>query len=107
MRERCVSTPPRVGKRWTTLESVQLLEASRGGEAIEGLARRHGRTVRSIQSRLRLMNVRHDRVAGAGGGSTRFGFTMEIEAVPHKVSGVIDRPSARDRSGPSYKRSPR
>jgi hypothetical protein len=53
---RRASMPSNVGKPWTEAEFAQLLEALRSGEPVEDIARRHGRTVRAIQSRLHVMD---------------------------------------------------
>src|SRR5688572_26527412 len=53
---RRASMPSNVGKPWTEAEFAQLLGALRGGEPVEDIARRHGRTVRAIQARLHVMD---------------------------------------------------
>lgn len=53
---RRAAMPSNVGKPWTETEFAQLIEGLRGGEPLEKIARRHGRTVRAIQARLHVMD---------------------------------------------------
>ena len=48
--------PKNVGRPWSEEEHEQLVVGLRSGESLADLAKRHGRTVRAIQSRLQLMD---------------------------------------------------
>jgi DNA-binding NarL/FixJ family response regulator len=65
--------PKNIGKAWTAEEQEQLLQAFHGGESLEEVAAKHGRTLRAIESRLEILGLltREQRTTenrfGAGG----------------------------------------
>jgi hypothetical protein len=49
--------PRNIGKAWTPEEQDRLVQAFKGGENLEQVAGRHGRTIRGIESRLEILGM--------------------------------------------------
>ena len=45
--------PPHVGRKWSAAEDAELRAEMAGGESLDGIAARHGRSKRAIELRLR------------------------------------------------------
>ena len=55
--QRRAHLPSNVGRPWVTEEENFLVEAFKGGESVKGIAARHGRTVRAVESRLQMLGL--------------------------------------------------
>ena len=49
--------PQKMGKAWSAVEEAQLEAAFRAGEALPGIAARHGRTLAAIEARLERLGL--------------------------------------------------
>lgn len=56
--------PRSVGQPWTAAEEQELADGFRKGQSIEGLADRHGRTVRGIEARLARLGLTRTDLTG-------------------------------------------
>lgn len=55
--QRRAQLPSNVGRSWTKEEENHLIDAFKGGETVKDIAVRHGRTARSIESRLQKLGL--------------------------------------------------
>lgn len=60
--------PDNVGQPWTTDEERRLIEAFKGGESAEYIARKHRRTLRAVEARLQRIGLltAEDRTTSGG-----------------------------------------
>jgi hypothetical protein len=68
--QRRAQLPEKVGQAWTTEEEKELVTAFKSGESPEGIAQKHGRTLRAIEARLEKLGL-----ITAEQRTTRGGFT--------------------------------